>query len=121
MMPHSILPQLERLARAAAAADPAHDFTHSERVLANALKISDQEGGNRDVLAAAAYLHDIANLPKSHPESHLSSERSSERAETIVRQLGFDEMHLPALKDAILCHSFSRGLSPRTLEGRIFQ
>src|SRR5690349_1779816 len=112
---------IRKLAEEAAAADPAHDFTHSLRVLANALKIADSEGGDREVLEAAAFLHDIANLPKNHPESHLSSERSAAHAEQILRDYGFSEEKIAKAKDAILCHSFSRGLTPQTLEGRIFQ
>jgi len=113
--------KLAEIARRAAAADPAHDFSHSQRVLANALNIAESEGGDLEVLAAAAYLHDIANLPKNHPESRLSSERSAEQAEQIARELGFSEDAITRLKDAVLCHSYSRGLTPTTLEGRIFQ
>lgn len=29
--------------------------------------------------------------------------------------------HFDALQDAVLCHSYSRGLNPKTLEGRVFQ
>ena len=116
-----MLEKIRSIAQAAAAADPAHDFSHSRRVLANALKISEQEGGDRDVLAAAAYLHDIANLPKNHPESRLSSERSAERAGQILAELGFAPGKIILAQDAILCHSYSRGLVPTTLEGRIFQ
>lgn len=112
---------LRKIAEAAAAADPAHDFSHSLRVLANALRIAREEGGDTAVLQAAAFLHDIANLPKNHPESHLSSERSAHQAEKILRENGFSEERIAKAKDAILCHSFSRGLTPTTLEGKIFQ
>ena len=116
-----LLQKIQAIAQAAAAADSAHDYSHSQRVLINALRISEQEGGDREVLAAAAYLHDIANLPKNHPDSRMSSERSAERAGTILRELGFDEHKIPVVQDAILCHSYSRGLTPETAEGRIFQ
>jgi uncharacterized protein len=112
---------IRAVAERAAAADSAHDFSHSERVLANALRISRDEGGDRDVLTAAAYLHDIANLPKNHPDSKMSSEYSAKRAAEILRELGFEAAKLALVEDAILCHSYSRGLTPQTLEGRIFQ
>src|SRR4051812_16923329 len=105
--------RIREVARQAAAADPAHDFTHSQRVLANALKIQQIEGGDREVLIAAAYLHDISNYPKNHPESHLSSERSAERACEILRSMDFPESKLVLVRDAILCHSYSRGLTPQ--------
>jgi uncharacterized protein len=109
--------------RRSAAADPAHDFAHCERVWSNATKIARKEGGNWAVLEAAAFLHDIANLPKNHPESHLSSEKSAKQAAHFIREnsIPFTEEELVLLDDAILCHSFSRGLTPKTLEGKIFQ
>jgi uncharacterized protein len=89
--------------------------------LTNALRIAEIEGGDTEVLTAAAYLHDISNLPKNHPESHMSSERSADHAASILEKHGFSEEKLTKVKDAILCHSFSRGLTPQTLEGQIFQ
>jgi uncharacterized protein len=115
------LDRIRQIARRAAAADPAHDWSHSERVLRNALRIARKEGGDKEVLAAAAYLHDIANLPKNHPDAKSSSERSMREAERILREERFPEAKLPLVADAILCHSFSRGLDPVTHEGRIFQ
>jgi uncharacterized protein len=116
-----MLESIRSIASAAAAADTAHDFSHSERVLINALRIAEHEGGDLEILAAAAYLHDIANLPKNHPESRFSSDRSAERAGEILREHGFEEQRIAIVQDAILCHSYSRGLTPETLEGRIFQ
>jgi uncharacterized protein len=116
-----LIQKIISFAKNAMAADAAHDFSHCLRVLANAQNIAAVEGGDLEVLTAAAFLHDIANLPKNHPESHLSSERSSERADVILRELGMSEEKRVKAKDAILCHSYSRGLTPQTLEGRIFQ
>jgi uncharacterized protein len=115
------LTQIRTIAQAAAAADPAHDFSHSLRVLHNALELARHEGGDSDVLAAAAYLHDIANLPKNHPDSKFSSEKSSERTAEILREQGWSEAKIALVQDAVLCHSYSRGLTPQTLEGCIFQ
>ena len=44
-----------------------------------------------------------------------------DRAEQIARELGFSNEAIVRLKDAVLCHSYSRGLTPTTLEGRVFQ
>jgi uncharacterized protein len=38
-----------------------------------------------------------------------------------MRGLGMKADHFDALQDAVLCHSYSRGLNPKTLEGRVFQ
>ncbi len=120
-MQTELIQKIIAFAKNAMAADAAHDFSHCLRVLANAQNIAAVEGGDLEVLTAAAFLHDIANLPKNHPESHLSSERSSERADVILRDLGMSSEKRVKAKDAILCHSYSRGLTPQTLEGRIFQ
>lgn len=42
-------------------AEGGHDWFHTERVLGNALKIQKLEGGNTEVIALAALLHDIAD------------------------------------------------------------
>jgi uncharacterized protein len=119
--PQFTIEAIRKIAEKASSADSAHDFSHSLRVLKNALLIAQTEGGDPEVLTAAAYLHDISNLPKNHPDSKMSSERSAELAAKILREHGFSEEKLALVKDAILCHSFSRGLTPQTHEGRIFQ
>jgi uncharacterized protein len=113
--------RIKAISQAAAAADSAHDFSHSQRVLFNALQIAKKEGGDTEVLTAAAYLHDIANLPKDHPDSKFSSEHSARRAGEILREVGMTEERIALTQDAILCHSYSRGLTPQTHEGRVFQ
>ncbi len=101
--------------------DSAHDFSHVLRVMKNALEIAKDENGDPDVLIIASLLHDICNFPKNHPKRHLSSEYSAKKAEEIINQTNFHKNKIPTIKDAILCHSFSRGLSPKTLDGKIFQ
>ena len=101
--------------------DGAHDYSHAIRVLTNAIKIAQTEGGDIEILTATALLHDIVNVPKNHPERHLSSAKSAEQAEEILLELGFDKNKIPTVKDAVLNHSFSRGQIPKTLEGKIFQ
>jgi uncharacterized protein len=113
--------EIQALCRSSASPDPAHDYSHSLRVLANAHALWKIEGGDLEVLAAAAFLHDIGNLPKNHPDSKMSSTRSSERAAKLLAAMGFSATQLTAAQDAILCHSFSRGLTPQTHEGRLFQ
>ncbi len=121
LLSRPVVAELARRSREAAAADPAHDFSHSIRVLANALKIASREGGDLEVLGAAAFLHDIANLPKNHPDTRMSSERSAKKAREMLEGMGFAAEKLDLVEDAVLCHSFSRGLTPKTREGRIFQ
>jgi uncharacterized protein len=166
LAPGTLVRRVADFSLASTPADSAHDFSHCMRVLRNALALArrtDESAGSegaadpvdRTVLACAAFLHDIGNLPKSHPDSRFSSDRSAAvtvalfgaDAATITRgaperesapphvlnmagdatvEKGkfagvLDTRQLELLHDAILCHSFSRGLAPATREGGVFQ
>jgi uncharacterized protein len=101
--------------------DPAHNFEHSLRVAKNSLEISQIEGGDQEVLVTAAFLHDIILFKKNHPDARKSAELSARKACAILEKLNFDKSKLQTTHDAIMCHSFSAGLTPKTLEGRVFQ
>ena len=103
--------------------DSAHDLSHLRRVTLTALRIGDVEHANPRVLVAAAYLHDIVNLPKHHPDRHLASSMSAARAyeflATNFRQFSTEERS--EIAHAIEAHSFSAGIKPRTIEAKILQ
>ncbi|MGI9240713.1 MAG: HD domain-containing protein [Verrucomicrobiales bacterium] len=102
--------------------DASHDVHHSRRVLANAREISGREGaGDIRLLTAAAYLHDLVNLPKDSPQRAKASQLSAEAAEPILRELGFDEQEIAATKHIISAHSFSAQIPPQTEEAKILQ
>lgn len=103
-------------------ADGAHDLGHLARVWANAKAIAlDEPGADLDVLEAAAWFHDLVNLPKDSPERHLASRRSAEAACTFLAADGFAPEKLGAVAHAIAAHSFSAGIPPQTPEARILQ
>lgn len=102
-------------------ADSAHDKTHIQRVLKNALSIGKREGGNSDVLTLAALFHDSKNYPKGHPEASKSSLRSAEYADAFLEKHAAPSSVRNLVFDAILNHSFSRGVRPKTLEGKVLQ
>jgi uncharacterized protein len=102
--------------------DASHDVHHSRRVKANALAIAARErAGDAVILIAAAYLHDIVNLPKNSPRRAEASRLSAEAAGPILRDLGFDAGMIAATRHAIAAHSFSAGIAPETMEARILQ
>lgn len=101
--------------------DGAHDLSHIARVLSNAWQIGRCEGGDPDVIVAAVLLHDIKNLPKGHPQAKASSSLSARYAGNLLSDLGFSPEKIANVQDAIVCHSFSKGLKPKTLEGKILQ
>jgi uncharacterized protein len=111
----------------------AHGRDHVLRVVESCKEIADDiiadEGRkvDRDVLLAAAYLHDIGRLNDMMPlaravppasEPHAS--RSVAFAREILRGIGaFPAAKVPAVEQAILAHSFSLGEHPATIEGKI--
>lgn len=102
--------------------DASHDIFHCRRVKAAALDIAAREcAGDSRVLIAAAYLHDVVNLPKNAPERARASQLSAEIAAKVLPNLGFDGALTEATCHAIVAHSFSAGIPPETIEAAIFQ
>ncbi|MCZ4306634.1 HD domain-containing protein [Zoogloeaceae bacterium G21618-S1] len=102
-------------------ADPAHDITHVERVVANARLIAETEGADLAVVIPAAWLHDCVSYPKNHPDRALSSRHAAALAIDWLRDEGTPAALLPAIGHAIEAHSFSAGIAADTLEARVVQ
>ncbi len=101
--------------------DVAHDFDHIMRVYKNAQKIAKKEKANMKLVLAAALLHDIVSYPKSDPRSRTSSISSAKMAAKILQQYRFSTDEIKIITEAIRDHSFSKGITPQTLEGKILQ
>lgn len=117
-----LLRQLEAIAaERAVGAEPGHDFLHVKRVTENARRIGEAEGANLAILLPATLLHELFNYPKNHPESHLSGDVCAEEAAAVLRSVGYPAELIEPICYCIRYHSFSRGVLPETLEGRIMQ
>ncbi|MFT4548748.1 MAG: hypothetical protein ACI8XO_004917 [Verrucomicrobiales bacterium] len=103
--------------------DGSHDLHHARRVLLNAKQIAQHESVEVDLrqLTAAAYLHDLVNLPKNSPQRSEASRLSAEAAEPILIDLGFPPEELAAVQHIIIAHSFSAKVGPQTIEAKILQ
>ncbi len=113
---------LRRVVQQEMAQDPAHDIAHLDRVWANAHRIARAEGtANLRVLVAAAYLHDLVNLPKDAPNRAEASQMSANKAAPILRDLGMSEDDITAAQHAIAAHSYSAGLPAKTPEAEILR
>lgn len=113
---------LRALAQSHMAMDPTHDLAHLDRVWENARKIAEGEGvDDFECLCAAAYLHDLVNLPKSHPDRARASRLSAKKARQLLSPLGYTAAQLDSIAHAIEAHSFSAAIPPRTPEARILQ
>lgn len=107
-------------AEARMAGDAAHDHAHLLRVACWTVHLA---GGVVDarVAIAAALLHDVVNLPKTHPERKTASEKSAALARDLLPPLGFTAGETDLIADAIRDHSYSRGVVPATALGRALQ
>ena len=111
----------------------AHGRDHVLRVVVSCKEIADsivtEEGRmiDRDVLLAAAYLHDIGRLGDMMPLARAvppASEPHATRSVAFAREIlhglgGFPAGKVRAVEQAILAHSFSLGERPGTIEGMI--
>src|SRR5574340_1245851 len=101
--------------------DVAHDFENIMRVLKNATMLAIKEKANVKIITAAVLLHDIISYPKSDPRSKNSPVESAQEARIILKKYNFSQDQIDIVSDAIRDHSFSRGITPKTLEGKILQ
>jgi uncharacterized protein len=101
--------------------DNAHDLAHIRRVVANAEKILLYESGDREVVSAAAWLHDCVVLPKNHPNRKQASKMAAQKAAALLESAGFPNSKIEAVSHAIEAHSFSAGIKPKSIEAKIVQ
>lgn len=96
-------------------AEGSHDFDHVLRVLALAERIAQTEGGDLEVVRAAALLHDIARADeRTSGEDHALV--GAERARQIL--IGHPPEKVEAVAHAIAAHRFRCGPYPATPEAR---
>jgi uncharacterized protein len=117
----TVINLLQKLVKQKMKNDSAHDFNHVMRVYKNAQKLCKKEKANEKLVLSAALLHDIVSYPKSDKRSKSSSLKSADEAKKILKKLGFPNPEIQIISDAIRDHSFSRGKTPTTLEGKILQ
>ena len=96
-------------------ADSAHDFDHVLRVVAMADRIAQVERADREVVRAAALLHDIG-LDEGRAAHETSA---AKRAKDILSAQGYDESFCNAVAHAIESHRFRSGPTPQTLEAKV--
>jgi uncharacterized protein len=96
-------------------ADSAHDFDHVLRVTALADRIARAEGADREVVRAAALLHDIG-LDEGRAAHEAAA---ANRAKDILSAQGYSESFYNAVAHAVESHRFRSGPTPQTLEARV--
>jgi uncharacterized protein len=101
--------------------DPAHDWAHIGRVAATAKLIAEEEKVDLSCVLAAVYCHDLVNLPKDHPDRKKASTLAAQEAKPHLEAVGFSPQEIALISQAIIEHSFSKGLKPTSLEAAIVQ
>jgi uncharacterized protein len=90
-----------------------HGYEHTKRVFKTCEIIGKRLKADLDILLPAALLHDIARNIENHAVA------SADVARDILESLGFTPNSIKAITAAISTHSFSRGISPTSLEAKI--
>ena len=112
------LENLKKIARIRLAKnDPAHDFEHVMRVYHNAERICKKEKGNKELVLSAVLLHDLVKSSNRK----ISADASAKLSEKILKKNSFSNNEITIICNAIREHSFSKGKTPSTIEGKILQ
>lgn len=101
--------------------DPAHDFSHFQRVVQMAKTLCHQESGQWEIVVPAAWLHDLVNIPKNDPLKSQASRLSAAAAIQFLKDNHYPSDYLKSIEHAIESHSFSGSVEPQTLEAKIVQ
>ena len=101
--------------------DPAHDFAHFKRVVATAKKLAIEEHAKLEVVLPAAWLHDLVNLPKNDPRRSQASRLSADAGEEFLRLIEYPEEFIPAIRHAIMAHSYSANITTESIEAAVVQ
>lgn len=101
--------------------DPSHDALHIKRVVAMALKLSQAEGADENIVLPAAYFHDFVNVPKNDPRRKEASRLSALAAIEYLKAVDYPARHYEAIAHAIEAHSFSAGIPATTIEAKVVQ
>jgi uncharacterized protein len=111
----------EEARRRAVGSEPAHDFFHVERVVANARAIARAEGAPEAASVTAALLHELFTYPKGHPSSPQAGDVCAEHARELLVREGAPGELIAKVTHAIRDHAFSKGVVPETLDAKILQ
>jgi uncharacterized protein len=102
--------------------DLAHGWEHVSRVYQLANFIARKEGADSFIVGAAALLHDLGRAEPheigTEPEGH-HADLSVSLATGLLSERDVSRTRQEAILHAILAHSFSRGVEPRTIEARV--
>ena len=97
-----------------------HGFDHVQRVYNSALKISEGEDVDMDVVRASVLLHDVARSREDELDS-CHAEEGAKMAAEILEEMGFSEEKIEKVVHVIGVHRYSKGLNAESREAEILQ
>ena len=101
---------------------PGHTIHHVLRVVTNALKIAETEDCDKEVVKAAALLHDIArNSDIRDHKAPCHADKGAEMAKEILKDHDYSEEQITNILHSIRVHRYSKSLKPETIEAAILQ
>lgn len=101
--------------------DIAHNIQHVLRVVKTAKALCRQEQGQLAIVLPAAYLHDCFSFAKNHPDKAKSSTIAADRAVEFLLSIDYPQAYHDDIHHAIVAHSYSAHVTPRTREAQIVQ
>jgi uncharacterized protein len=101
--------------------DSAHDFDHFLRVQRYCKEIAEKEGGDQEILEAAALLHDIARGLEATDSSVDHLLKGAEISRDILGQIEFPKDKIAPVCYAVSVHQRRIGVKTKTLEAKILQ
>jgi len=93
---------------------------HVPIVIERAKKLAAQKGADGELAAAAALLHDVADV-RVHRSSHMHGAESLRLAKELLTAAGYTAAEIVlVVDDAVALHSCHGGTRPASLEGQVF-
>ena len=111
----------QSLAIEMASADPGHGLEHVERVVKNAIRISETLTVDYEVLLPATWFHDCVCVAKNSPLRSQASRLAAKRALGMLEDLGYSTDKFDQISHAIEAHSFSAGIQCQSVEAQVLQ
>jgi uncharacterized protein len=114
------VPTIEQARQWYESKDPVHGFEHVMRVMRNARWLAEQLGADRELVEAAALLHDAQGAHPEHSQSRKSHEQASAAfARQVLQAEGWPAERIKAVCHCIEAHRFRSKVKPQTLEAQI--
>lgn len=99
---------------------PSHDWSHIQRVEANADMLAvDYPGADANSIQLSALFHDIGRAKEDRGEIEDHAEWGADESTRILREHGVAEETITTVTHCIRAHRYSNAIDPETIEAKI--